>query len=153
VPRDKLSGVVQAALEESRRRTKLYIALPDSEGVTLEFVTNQHWGGYNRYQGQSRSLIQINTDLPVFIGRVLDLAAHEGYPGHQLSHPLSAAVTATRGKAPSEHRRDTQLHHQLQHRARSGPRLRHPQRNQSRPGHSLGAFRGAIVLPTLGQRS
>jgi hypothetical protein len=84
VPRDKLSGVVQAALDESRRRTKQYITLPDSEGVTLEFVTNQNWGGYNRYQGQSRSLIQINTDLPVFIGRVLDLAAHEGYPGHHV---------------------------------------------------------------------
>ena len=84
VPRDKLPQVFDIAMEESRRRTKQFITLPKGEGVTIEFVTDKNWGAYNRYRGQSRSLIQVNTDLPVFVGRVLDLSAHEGYPGHHV---------------------------------------------------------------------
>jgi hypothetical protein len=47
-------------------------------------VTGKSWSGYNWYQGNARSLIQINTDLPIFIDRAVDLAAHEGYPGHHV---------------------------------------------------------------------
>src|SRR6185503_6212472 len=38
--------------------------------------------------GNARSLIQINTDLPIFIDRAVDLAAHEGYPGHRVYNAL-----------------------------------------------------------------
>ena len=44
--------------------------------------------GYNWYQGEAQSLIQINTDLPVFIGRAIDLGCHEGYPGHHTFNAL-----------------------------------------------------------------
>jgi len=33
-------------------------------------------------------VIQVNTDLPVYIDRAVDLAAHEGYPGHHLYNLL-----------------------------------------------------------------
>ena len=29
-------------------------------------------------------MIQLNTDFPIYIERVIDLAAHEGYPGHHI---------------------------------------------------------------------
>jgi hypothetical protein len=48
----------------------------------LEYVHNKSWSGYNWYKGNNESLIQINTDLPIFLERAIDLAAHEGYPGH-----------------------------------------------------------------------
>src|SRR5262249_7804215 len=32
--------------------------------------------------------IQVNTDLPVFIDRAIDLACHEGYPGHHVYNVL-----------------------------------------------------------------
>ena len=51
-------------------------------------MTNQPWSGYNWYQGSARSLIQINTDLPITIDRAVDLAAHEGYPGHHVYNVL-----------------------------------------------------------------
>ena len=35
-----------------------------------------------------RSLIQVNTDLPIYIDRAIDLAAHEGYPGHHVYNAL-----------------------------------------------------------------
>jgi hypothetical protein len=46
------------------------------------------WSGYNWYQGDYRSLIQVNTDLPIYVDRAIDLACHEGYPGHHVYNVL-----------------------------------------------------------------
>jgi hypothetical protein len=88
IPKDKLDIVFRTAIDESRRRTKEHIPLPEGESITLEFVTGKTWGGYNWYQGNAKSLIQINTDLPIFISRAIDLAAHEAYPGHHVYNVL-----------------------------------------------------------------
>ncbi len=62
--------------------------LPAGESFTVEYVTGKSWSGYNWYQGGFRSLIQVNTDLPIFIDRAIDLACHEGYPGHHVYNML-----------------------------------------------------------------
>ncbi len=84
IPPAKLEKVFQAAIAEARARTLKHIPLPADERFTLEFVKDKPWGGYNWYQGGAHSLIQVNTDLPIFIDRAVDLAAHEGYPGHHV---------------------------------------------------------------------
>lgn len=84
IPADRLRVVFDAAIAECRRRTAQNIALPEGESFTMEFVTNKPWSGYNYYQGNYRSLIQINTDLPIRISRAVDLGCHEGYPGHHV---------------------------------------------------------------------
>ena len=58
------------------------------EKFTVEYVTNKSWSGYNWYQGGFRSLIQVNTDLPIYVDRAIDLACHEGYPGHHVYNAL-----------------------------------------------------------------
>ncbi len=88
VPRDKLDAAFAAAIEEARRRTKHHIILPAEESFVVEYVTNKPWSAYNWYKGNSRSVIQINTDLPTYVGRVVDLACHEGYPGHHVYNAL-----------------------------------------------------------------
>jgi hypothetical protein len=88
IPRDKLDAVFQAAIKGCRDRTLQHVTLPDSERFTVEYVTNKSWSGYNWYQGNFRSLIQVNTDLPIYIDRAVDLACHEGYPGHHVYNAL-----------------------------------------------------------------
>ena len=88
IPRDKLDGVFRTAIQACRERTARHIELPESESFTVEYVTNKSWSGYNWYQGNFRSLIQVNTDLPIYIDRALDLACHEGYPGHHVYNAL-----------------------------------------------------------------
>lgn len=88
IPRDRLDTVMRAAIAECRRRTLAYLPLPRSEAFTLEFVTNQPWSGYNWYQGNYRSLIQVNTDQPARLSRAVDLGCHEGYPGHHAYNVL-----------------------------------------------------------------
>jgi len=88
IPPAKLDAVFQAAIAEARARTLKKIPLPSGEKFTLEYVTGKPWSGYNWYQGDAHSLIQINTELPIFIDRAVDLAAHEGYPGHHVYSSL-----------------------------------------------------------------
>jgi len=88
IPPERLGEVFDAAIAECRRRTLLYIDLPENESFSLEYVNDKPWSGYNWYQGDSQSLIQINTDLPIFISRAVDLGCHEGYPGHHTFNAL-----------------------------------------------------------------
>jgi hypothetical protein len=88
IPKEKLDSVFQLAIKECRARTLAHVALPPNESFTVEYVTNKPWGGYNWYKGNFHSVIQVNTDLPIFIDRGVDLAAHEGYPGHHVYNSL-----------------------------------------------------------------
>ncbi len=88
IPPGKLDAVFQAAVAAARERTLQHISLPPGESFTVEYVTGKSWSGYNWYQGNYRSLIQVNTDLPIYIDRAVDLACHEGYPGHHVFNVL-----------------------------------------------------------------
>ncbi|MDO1448650.1 hypothetical protein Q0590_20400 [Rhodocytophaga aerolata] len=88
IPKQKLDTVFKAAIAEARKRTLPQVDLPSNENFTVEYVTNKAWSGYNWYKGNSFSLIQVNTDLPIYIDRAIDLACHEGYPGHHVYNAL-----------------------------------------------------------------
>jgi hypothetical protein len=88
IPRDRLDTVFQTAIAECRRRTAPHVKLPAGESFEIEYVTDKPWSGYNWYKGNYHSVIQLNTDLPVYIDRAIDLACHEGYPGHHVYNAL-----------------------------------------------------------------
>ena len=88
IPKEKLDRVFTAAVAEGRKRTKQWIDLPERESFTIEYVAGKSWSAYNWYKGSSHSLIQVNVDLPVTIDRAVDLASHEGYPGHHVYNTL-----------------------------------------------------------------
>jgi hypothetical protein len=88
IPAERLDAVFRTAVEGCRERTLRHVELPAGESFTIEYVTNKSWSGYNWYQGNYKSLIQVNTDLPIYIDRAIDLACHEGYPGHHVYNVL-----------------------------------------------------------------
>jgi len=88
IPEEKLDTVFNAAINECRNRTSKYIKLPEGESFKIEYVNDKPWGAYNWYKGKCFSIIQVNTDLPVYMDRAVDLAAHEGYPGHHIYNTL-----------------------------------------------------------------
>jgi len=88
IPIEKLDTVFSAVIAECRSRTKKHIPLPAGESFAVEYVKNKSWSGYNWYKGNCYSVIQINTDLPISIDRAVDLAAHEGYPGHHVYNSI-----------------------------------------------------------------
>ncbi len=97
IPTDRLEAVMKAGIAACKAKTQAHIALPKDERFDLAFVTHKPWSGYNWYKGGAHSLIEINTDLPIYISRALDLGCHEGYPGH---HVLNAQLEdkLTKGK-------------------------------------------------------
>jgi hypothetical protein len=88
IPKQRLDAVFQLAIKACREHTLAHIKLPPSENFSVEYVTNKPWGAYNWYKGNYHSVIQVNTGLPVYIDRAIDLAAHEGYPGHHVYNAL-----------------------------------------------------------------
>ncbi len=88
VPADRLDGVLKAALAEGRLRTLAFVDLPPEEEVELEYVTGEPWGAFNDYRGGYRSVVQVNVDGRMPIGRALVIACHEAYPGHHVFNVL-----------------------------------------------------------------
>ena len=88
IPEDRLNAIIRLAIEECKQRTSKHISLPATEHFTLEYVNGKSWSGYNRYQGENESLMQINLDFPVKIDRAIELGCHEGYPGHHVWNVL-----------------------------------------------------------------
>jgi hypothetical protein len=88
IPKEKVDTVFKTAIEEARKRTRARFQMPSNESFVLEYVNNKPWSGYNWYKGNYQSVIQINLDLPILIDRAIDLACHEGYPGHHVYNML-----------------------------------------------------------------
>lgn len=84
VPADHVPAVMNAALEQCRAATASHMVLPASEHVDVEYVTHKPWSAFSRYKGKAHSVIQVNMDYPLTVDRILNLACHEGYPGHHV---------------------------------------------------------------------
>ena len=98
IPEAKVDTVFKTAIAACRARTLAHLPLPPTERFELEYVKGTPWNAYNWYQGDYRSLIQVNLDFPIPIDRAVDLACHEGYPGHHVYNALlEQALVRDRG--------------------------------------------------------
>lgn len=88
IPADTLDSVFQEAISYARKVTGKHLTLPETENFEVEYVKGQPWAAYNWYKGNYFSLIQVNSDMEIFIDRAVDLACHEGYPGHHVYNAL-----------------------------------------------------------------
>jgi hypothetical protein len=85
-PPDRLDKAVHALSSALRDRVRGQYGLPEVETVQYEIVTDQPWSGFNYYEGDYRSRVAINADLPHRLGHLPHLVAHEAYPGHHTEH-------------------------------------------------------------------
>jgi hypothetical protein len=91
---DRLPAVFARAIEGCRAVTRAHITLPPAERLDVEYAPVLAWSAFTRYEGGFKSRITINTGLPLTVDRALDLACHEGYPGH---HAIDSLVDARFG--------------------------------------------------------
>jgi hypothetical protein len=98
IPAAKVDTVFKVAIAACRARTLVQMPLPAEERFDLEYVKGTSWNAYNWYKGQYHSLIQVNLDFPIPVDRAVDLACHEGYPGHHVYNArLEEALVRGRG--------------------------------------------------------
>lgn len=88
IPLNKIDTLFKTAIQMAREESKKHFELPSEENFTINYVSDKPWSGYNWYQGNYQSKIQINTDFPIAIERVLDVGSHESYPGHHVYNML-----------------------------------------------------------------
>jgi hypothetical protein len=99
IPPARLGGVIDRLVALCRERAGALFGLPPGEGLRVGLVTDQPWSGYNWYDGGLQSRVDINTDLPVHVKRLVDTISHETYPGHHLEHAWKEAdLVGTRGR-------------------------------------------------------
>jgi hypothetical protein len=85
-PPDRLESAVLALSSALRDRVRGQYGLPEAETVRYEVVTDKPWSGFNYYEGDYRSRVAINADLPHRLSQLPHLVAHESYPGHHTEH-------------------------------------------------------------------
>src|SRR5215212_3770958 len=85
-PPERLEVAVHALSSALRDRVRGRYGLPEVETVRYEVVTDKPWSGFNYYEGDYRSRVAINADLPHRLSQLPHLVAHESYPGHHTEH-------------------------------------------------------------------
>jgi hypothetical protein len=81
IPAAKREAVFRRALEECKRRTVQHWQLPENEQLTVELTRDVPAAWYT-YEGGGRGRLQVNPIAIATVGTALDVACHEGYPGH-----------------------------------------------------------------------
>jgi hypothetical protein len=77
-----------------RERARAFVDLPDGEALTIDPVTDEPWWAFNYYQGNLRSRVVMNVDVPTTGLDLIHLAAHEVYPGHHTEHAVKEQLLA-----------------------------------------------------------
>jgi hypothetical protein len=82
VPTETLPRAIEAFNALLRRRAAEIVELPPEERVDFETVSGEPWEAFNTYRGDLSSVVQVNQDLPISLISLIDIVAHEAYPGH-----------------------------------------------------------------------
>ena len=98
IPADRVADVVSRLTDELSRRSAELVGLPEGESVDYDYVTDKPWSAYNYYRGDLRSHIEVNTDIPMVPDVVVELVAHETYPGHHTEHAWKEQLLTRAGR-------------------------------------------------------
>lgn len=89
IPEDRVPSVMARSMQLCREQTLHHMQLPPGENLRIDYVRDRPWAGYSYYQGHYQSLVDINVDLGITVDQALQLACHEGYPGHHVFNSLA----------------------------------------------------------------
>lgn len=98
VPMDRRAALFERALAECRARTLAQWPLPRDERLELVW-TRSVPAAWHRYHGGYRSTLRINPEALALPGQAIDLACHEGYPGHHAQFVLMDTAAGPGGLA------------------------------------------------------
>ncbi len=88
VPTEKIVPAIRDIVGLLRAATEKLVDIPSGEGLDLEEVDDEPWWAFNYYLGGLRSRVVFNVDVPDICDDLVELAAHEIYPGHHVEHAI-----------------------------------------------------------------
>lgn len=92
VPRDRVETVFRAAVDWCRQTAAAHLPLPAGEALTTRGEDTGGWAAFSRPTGPRTSELWVATGGGADAAHLLQLAAHEGTPGHHAQHVLAAAA-------------------------------------------------------------
>jgi hypothetical protein len=99
LPNERLNELIGRVVNEARKRTREFVALPE-ESVEIKLVKGEDFNGYNIYLGNYRSIIEVNTPLLGF--NLIPLMCHEAYAGHHVERTMKEKLLY-KGRGFGEH--------------------------------------------------
>ncbi|MGW4115129.1 DUF885 domain-containing protein [Actinosynnema sp. NPDC004786] len=99
---DDLHRAVQSVSDAVRPLVRERHGLPEGEHVRYEVVHDKPWHAFNRYLGDYRSVVMLDSRAGRNLAALPLLATHESYPGHHTEHCLKQAGLVER-RAEAEH--------------------------------------------------
>jgi hypothetical protein len=88
VPAEKIVPALRDVVGILREQTAKIVALPEGERLVVEEVHDEPWWAFNYYLGGLRSRVVVNLDQPDIPDDIVELTAHEVYPGHHTEHSV-----------------------------------------------------------------
>ena len=88
VPPERVLPLMRDLVAELRELTRSLIELPAGEEAVFEEARDEPWWAFNYYQGGLRSRVAFNVDVPATCDDVVEIVAHEVYPGHHTEHAI-----------------------------------------------------------------
>lgn len=92
VPPDRVEAVFAAAVDWCRRAAGPLLPLPAGETLTTRAEDTTGWAAFSRPTGPRTSELWVARRGGADAAHLLQLAAHEGTPGHHAQHLLAAAA-------------------------------------------------------------
>jgi hypothetical protein len=86
LPADRVPELIDWVAADLRAEAAARWPLPDGEQLTVSMVSDQPWAAYNWYDGNLKSRVEVNTDLPMRADQLAGTMAHETFPGHHMEH-------------------------------------------------------------------
>lgn len=91
VPADRLPAIIDWVAGQLRTAAAATWSLPDGEKLSFSMVRDEPWAAYNWYDGNLKSRVEVNTDLPMRAQQLALTLAHETFPGHHMEHSWKEA--------------------------------------------------------------
>lgn len=98
VPPAQVEAVFAAAVTWCRTHSAADLPLPDGESMSVGATDGEGWAGFSRPRDARTTDVWASRAGHVDVAHLLQLAAHEGIPGHHAQHVLAAsALVEARG--------------------------------------------------------
>jgi len=97
LPPERVLAMAAELSARLRMRTRAQLWLPERESLRFEAARDVPWTRDARYLGGGTSVIRINLDRGVSLAALVELAAHEGYPGHHAEAAARDEVLVSAG--------------------------------------------------------
>ncbi len=92
LPAETVVRAVRRMASAMRQRTIRDVWLPEGESVQFAVAGNRPGAFWASYLGGLQTRVEISSDQTVSLGLVVQLAGHEGYPGHHAERATKEAL-------------------------------------------------------------